>query len=252
LNRDVHISATIVLFHEEAETLRETITSFLEIPLKKTLYLLDNSATDALRDISNHPDVIYIFNKKNKGFGAANNQVISKIDAVSTHHLVLNPDISFSPSVMETLLAVLEKDSSLAMVAPKVTYPDGRLQYTCRKHPTVLGMFLRRTRIFQPYVKKRMYQEEQLAQFFYPEFIHGCFMLFKTLDFVQIEGFDPRYFLYMEDADICRKIAQAGKEIGYVPSASVVHVHRKGSAKKVHLLYHHINSAIKYFNKWGF
>ncbi len=252
MNRDIHISATIVLFHEEVEVLQKTIASFLKLPFKKTLYLVDNSTTNALKSVCVHPEVRYIFNKKNNGFGAANNQVISKIDTVSTHHLVLNPDISFSLSAVETLLVVLEKDSSLAMVAPRVIYPNGRLQYTCRKHPTILGMFLRRTRIFQPYVKKRMYQEEQLAQFFSPEFIHGCFMLFKTPDFVQIEGFDPRYFLYMEDADICRKLSITGKKIGYVPSAIVTHVHRKGSAKKIQLLYHHINSAIKYFNKWGF
>ena len=77
-------------------------------------------------------------------------------------------------------------------------------------------------------------------------------MLFKTEDFKTLEGFDERYFLYMEDADICRKIDLLGKKKLYYPKVKITHQHQRGSSKNIKLFFHHISSAIKYFLKWGF
>jgi hypothetical protein len=56
----------------------------------------------------------------------------------------------------------------------------------------------------------------------------------------------------MEDVDICRKIDEINKLKIYYPAETVLHIHRKGSAKKAKLFYHHLVSAYKYFKKWGF
>ena len=105
--------------------------------------------------------------------------------------------------------------------------------------------------MFRSYVQKREYRYTDLSVPFYPEFVHGCFLLFKTEDFVAIRGFDERYFLYMEDADICRKLANVDKKILYFPEETIQHIQKKGSAKEIKLLAFHIISAYKYFRKWG-
>ena len=252
MEKKLTISATIVLYQEEVETLQKTIDCFLEIPCDKRLFLVDNSPTDILKDQFKHPEIIYFFVGKNKGFGKGHNLVLGQIQQLSKYHLILNPDIVFKPQVIPHLIRELEHNKSVAMISPKVVYPDGALQFTCRMHPTVLELISRRLGVNKQYVQKKSYRNLDLSKPFYPEFIHGCFLLFNTNDFIQINGFDERYFLYMEDADISRKIAEIGKRILYQPTETVEHLHRRESAKSVNLFLIHMSSAFKYFKKWGF
>ncbi len=252
MKSEIKITATIVLYNEEVNELSKTIDSFLNIPISKKLFLVDNSPTDKLRALVNHPDVEYVFNGKNIGFGAGHNIVIDKIKNFSKYHLILNPDVSFKPSVISSLIKAIEKEEELAMIAPKVIFPNGEHQYSCRKYPTVLEMISRKMGIFKKYVQGREYRNGDLTKPFYPNFIHGCFQLFKTEYFVKIHGFDERYFLYMEDVDICKKIDTIGKKKMYYPNEEVVHVLKKGSSKSIQLFIHHFLSSSKYFFKWGF
>ncbi|MGK5922051.1 glycosyltransferase family 2 protein, partial [Klebsiella pneumoniae] len=66
----------------------------------------------------------------------------------------------------------------------------------------------------------------------------------------KLNGFDERYFMYLEDVDLCRRALQLTK-IYYCPETTIVHVFNKGSYKSKLLLWYHIRSAITYFNKWG-
>ena len=75
-------------------------------------------------------------------------------------------------------------------------------------------------------------------------------MLFKTADFIRIGGFDERYFLYMEDADICRTLLKNNRKILFFPQERITHIHRRGSSKSIKLAFFHIISAIKYSLKW--
>jgi GT2 family glycosyltransferase len=77
-------------------------------------------------------------------------------------------------------------------------------------------------------------------------------MLFKTTDLQTLKGFDERFFLYMEDADICRRIYKSGKKILFYPKVEIIHQHQQGSSKSIKLFIIHASSAIKYFLKWGF
>ena len=248
----MQISASIVLYNENKCDLEKTISSFLNTSFNKTLFLIDNSSSKdfLLKEIINKDDVVYIKNDENLGFGKAHNLVLDKID--SDYHLILNPDIDFNSNILNDLVEELDNNENLSMISPEVKYPNGKLQYTCRKKPTIKEMVFRRIGCNKKYVNQRQYLDKDLSKPFHPQFIHGCFMLFKTDDFVKLNGFDERYFLYMEDADICRKIKQTGKEILYYPKVNITHIYRKGSSKKIKLLFHHILSAIKYFRKWGF
>ena len=102
-------------------------------------------------------------------------------------------------------------------------------------------------------LEKHSYNKNDNLLFsFFPDFVQGSFMLFKTKDLIDLKGFDQRYFMYMEDVDICRRIDLSGKKKLYFPKVEVTHTHRKGSSKKIRLFFIHMSSIIKYFMKWGF
>jgi GT2 family glycosyltransferase len=243
------ITATIVLYHEDQEILKKTIASFLKIPLKKKLFLVDNSATRSFQNFFNDEEIEYFFPGKNIGFGKGHNFVLDKLN--SKYHLLLNPDIEFTATTILILISQLEKEHDVAFATPKVMYPNLAKQYVCRKHPTFFDLINRRIKLVPKAILKNEYRNQDLTKPFYPDFIHGCFMLFKTTDFKDLKGFDARYFLYMEDADLCREIDILGKKKLYFPEVAIVHHYQKGSAKNLKLFWFHTFSAIKYFLKWG-
>jgi GT2 family glycosyltransferase len=254
-NQNIFLTGTIVLYKSDINILKKTINSFLATPLLKTLFLIDNSPTDKLKKEFIHPEIEYFFIDKNIGFGAAHNKVIDKIKEKSTYHLILNPDVSFNSKVIPNLIKVVETDHITSLISPRVLYPNGKHQYTCRKFPTFFELIIRRSgfvkQIFSPIVAKREYRNLDLSNPFYPDFIIGCFLLFKSKDFIKINGFDERYFMYMEDVDICRKIAAINKKVLYFPKEEIIHIYKKESSKNINLFIDHISSIFQYFYKWN-
>mgnify|MGYP001122963702 FL=1 len=243
------ITAAIVLFNNDFEILNKTINSFLNIKLDKKLFLIDNSKNTQVKDIFSSSEIEYVFVGKNIGFGRAHNLILDRIH--SDFHLILNPDVEFSPDVIPILIDQLKKKATVSFITPKVIYPNKNSQYVCRKHPTLFNLINRNLNFNKRLVLKNQYRDRDLNKPFYPDFIHGCFMLFKTKDFKNLKGFDSRYFLYMEDADLCRKIDKSGKKILYYPEVEIIHQHQKGSSKSIKLFFYHLSSAFKYFLKWG-
>lgn len=252
LKNEIMITATIVLYKNEVEMLGKAIESFLSNPIQKKLFLVDNSPTDKLRYEFNHPDLEYIYIGKNVGYGTANNYVIRFIENNSHYHLVLNPDVYFNNNVILELIKELEKDEKLSVIAPKTLYPDGIFQHSCRRYPSFLELLFRRLHIFKSITDKGEYKDLDLSRPFYPDFIQGAFLLFKTSDYIKLKGFDKRYFMYMEDVDICRKIDVTQKKKLYYPEVEIYHHYTQGSAKNLKLFFHHFLSAIQYFYKWTF
>ena len=245
------ISASIVLYNQNTEILKKTVDSFLNTPIKKKLFLIDNSHSNRLESYFSNPEIEYFFIGKNIGFGRAHNLVIEKIE--SNYHLILNPDVEFNSDVIVKLIDELKRnEENISFITPKVVYPDKSFQFVCRKHPSFLDLLNRKINFSSKYLQRNEYRERDLKKSFSPDFIQGCFMLFKTKHFKELNGFDTRYFLYMEDADICRRIQSNGNKILYYPSVSIIHQHQRDSSKNIKLFFIHIISAFKYFLKWGF
>lgn len=252
----LNITASIVLYNEDLEELTNTINCFLSISLSKKLFLIDNTPEKRFKNTFNLKDVEYIGVGKNIGFGAGHNIIIDKIKVNSEFHLILNPDVIFKPNVITNLIAALKKHDKVAMIAPKVLFPNGQHQFSCRRYPSIKELFARRFPFLNPFfettIYKGQYRDKDLNTAFIAEYLTGCFHLYKTNDFVKLQGFDERYFLYMEDVDICKKIDAIGKVKIYYPQEEIFHVLKQGSSKSMKLFFRHTSSAIKYFLKWGF
>tara|TARA_R110001632_G_scaffold101693_1_gene209575 strand:- start:1956 stop:2735 length:780 start_codon:yes stop_codon:yes gene_type:complete len=256
MKKHQNLTASIVLFNEDFEILNKTIDCFLRIKnFNSKLYLIDNSRNSFFKDKFLQPNIEYYSSDKNLGFGRGHNLVLEKIKHESDYHLVLNPDVVFEPEVIDTLVIQLKKDSSLSMIAPKVLFPDGKFQHSCRRYPKISEMFFRRFSVIKnlskSIVNKGIYKDKNLDNPFYAEYLTGCFHLYKTEDFLEIGGFDNRYFLYMEDIDICKKIDAKGTRKMYFPEVEITHVLKQGSSKDYKLFFRHTTSMIKYFLKWG-
>ena len=252
MQEEKHITASIVVYKENLKVLENAIDSFLGSPLSKKLYIIDNSPSNEFKNKIQNDSVEYIYSNKNVGFGKGHNSILHKLTSENKYHLILNPDVRFHPEILEKLVLKMESNESFSMIAPRVLSSNNELLYTARRYPSLFELIFRFLGIFKKFTIRGEYKNQNHKQSFSPDFVQGSFMLFKTEDLLRLEGFDERYFMYMEDVDICRKIDLSGKRKLYFPATEIIHTHRKGSSKEFRLFFIHISSIIKYFIKWGF
>ncbi len=252
MQEEKHITASIVIYKENLKVLENAIDSFLGSPLSKKLYIIDNSPSNEFKNKIQNDSVEYIYSNKNVGFGKGHNSILHKLTSENKYHLILNPDVRFHPEILEKLVLKMESNESFSMIAPRVLNSNNELLHTARRYPSLFELIFRFLGIFKKFTIRGEYKNQNHKKSFSPDFVQGSFMLFKTEDLLRLEGFDERYFMYMEDVDICRKIDLSGKRKLYFPATEIIHTHRKGSSKEFRLFFIHISSIIKYFIKWGF
>lgn len=250
------INASIVLYHNDKEQVLKAMSSFLNTSLDVKLYLVDNSANDAFKELADVDErVEYIFNNANLGYGGGHNVAIKRsIEEGALYHLVLNPDIYFEGGVLEKLFDYMQRNKEVGHVMPKVLYPDGTNQNLCKLLPSPLDLFARRFIPLKSLVETINYKYE--LQFFdYNSvaeipFLSGCFMFLRTNVLKQNCLFDEKFFMYLEDADLTRRVSGVSKTVFY-PEVSIYHEYQRGAHKDKKLLWYFIKSAFTYFNKYG-
>jgi hypothetical protein len=148
----------------------------------------------------------------------------------------------------------MEENDKCGLVMPKILYPNGNTQYLCKLLPTPMDLIVRRFIPSHAYKEHRDYDYEMqwsgYDKIMEVPSLSGCFMFLRCSALKEVNGFDERYFMYAEDLDLCRRIGQRYKTMFY-PYVSVFHEYEKGSYKNKKLLKYHIESIVKYFNKWG-
>ena len=253
-------TACIVTYNTKKEELSKIINCFQMIELKFKLWISDNSEKDTLRNfIEKFSDdrIEYIFNNANNGFGAGHNVVIERLikgKEKSEFHLIINADVHFEKNTIEKIINYMKKNIDIGQIGPKIYEPDGKVSKSCRLLPTPLNLIFRRFFPIKSVVEKMDYNYE-MKWYDYESTIEvpilsGCFIFVRTKVLKDIGGFDERYFMYMEDYDLCRRIGKKYKTVFY-PQTKITHEHGKASYKSQKMMLMHVNSAIKYFNKWG-
>ena len=253
------VNGSIVIYHNSEEKLLRTINSFFTSNIVGDLFLIDNSKSDYFKKlIFLNKNIRYIFNNANLGYGKAHNIALRRsIEENVPYHLVLNPDVYFEKGVLEELYNFMEANKDVGLVMPKVLYPDGNIQYLCKLLPTPLDLFGRRFLNFGPF-KKIVEKRNEIYELRFTgydkimevPYLSGCFMFIRTEVLKKVGLFDERFFMYLEDTDLSRRIHRVAKTI-YYPYVHIYHEYGKGSYKSLKLLYYHIKSAIRYFNKYG-
>ena len=250
------VSVSIVLYQNDPAQVKEVMKSLLSTAPLVSVVVVDNSRDDVLRNIVEGAGAEYIFNGKNIGFGAAHNIAIRKYLSRSQYHLILNPDVTFGPETIPTLYRFMQDNPQVGLAMPKIFYPDMREQRLCKRLPTPFDLLLRR---FIGGLGKAM-ARRKLAGYLLedvdlstPRFVpnlSGCFMFVRIETLKTVGLFDERFFLYLEDVDLCRRIAEKAETVFY-PYATIIHEYGNGSYRNLNHLKLHLVSAWKYFNKWG-
>ena len=253
------LTASIVIYNTPLKQIEKVLEAVSKSNSIRILHIIDNSPSDENRDFFKSclvKDIIEFIPHENTGYGSSHNIALHRaIVAGSDYHIVLNPDIYFESNVLSELCIFMESNKDTGYILPKVTYPDGELQYLCKLLPTPADLIFRR---FLPKTKMivKMNERYELRMSGYdkimnPPCLSGCFM-FLRLSTIKEHNlfFDESYFMYCEDFDLMRRIHKVSKTV-YYPNVSIVHNHSKESYKSKKMLFVHIKSAIHYFNKWG-
>jgi GT2 family glycosyltransferase len=249
------ITVSIVAYRSDSDELEQAIRSLSGTSLRILIVIVDNSPTEELGPFCRSLGAEYIHTGKNLGFGAGHNIAIKKF-STSRYHLVLNPDVKFEPKVLEELVAFLELNESVGLVMPRVIYPDGSPQNLCKRLPTPFDVLARRTfprflkRVFRGRLSRFEFGDMDMNKVLSVPFLSGCFMLLRREVLDDIGIFDDRFFMYFEDVDLTRRIHQKYNTL-YYPGVAIIHRHEKGSYKSKRILLYSIQSAFRYFNKWG-
>lgn len=250
------LTVSIVLYNTDKEELEHTIKLLNSSPLKIKTFLVDNSRNDCLRAIAEKLGVEYIFNNSNLGYGKGHNVAIRKSASISKYHLVMNSDVDFDPYILVKAFNYMEKNADIGMLSPKIKLFNGEMQHSCRLLPTPFDLFARRfiPNSIKPLFRKKLndyiLSDRNYSKPMNVPNLPGCFMFMRLSDLMEVNGFDESIFLYVEDVDLTRRLHQITKTI-YYPEIEINHGLARESYKLTKLVLYHINSAIYYFNKWG-
>ena len=256
---DIDVSIITVTWNS-AEKISDQISS-VRLACKKYKVehvIIDNASTDDTVSLiqKDFPHIRLIQNKKNMGFGRPHNQVAAL--SCGRYFLLLNPDMRLTPGSIDTLVAWMDKKNDVGIVGPKLVDPDGNIVKDAapRRFPRMwehivllLGAARVLPRVLDGYLMKGFdcNKEQEVDS------VRGSCMLmrrtvYNTLGWV----FDPRYFIWYEDVDICREVKKMGMKVVYTPIVSCVDYvgqsfkKRDGFWKKKHFT----QSMLVYTKKW--
>jgi GT2 family glycosyltransferase len=256
LMKPLDCTASIVIFDNPPEMIRTAAEGFLSCPLNVELHVVDNSQTQALKYSLIDLPIKYHFYGCNAGYGRGHNKALEE-SSDSRYHVILNPDIIVGPSTIYTLAAFMDENPDIGIVSPKILNVDGTIQGLNKRFPTIYDLFLRRflPKTFRPLFKRRLdyYEMRDIGydHMYDVPFLSGSFMFCRTDLMKKVGGFDPAYFLYFEDADLCRRVQETHRTV-YYPSVSVVHHWKREAHKNWLFTCYFISSAFRYFNRWGY
>ncbi len=200
------------------------------------IIIIDNASSDgSVNDIQEKfPYVNVIANKINVGFGKANNQglEISKGKFI----VLLNPDTIVREDTFSKLIEFIEANKEVGMTTCKVLNPDGTLQLACRRSfpgpwtsftkITGLSNFFPKSKLFSKYNLTYLDENKENEV----DAISGSFMMFTREVYEKVGGFDPQFFMYGEDLDLCYRVQSAGYKVFYTPTTEIIHY--KGESTK--------------------
>jgi glycosyltransferase involved in cell wall biosynthesis/GT2 family glycosyltransferase len=200
----------VVVTYESAGHLRACLGC---LPGEARTVVVDNCSSDASAAIAEEEGAVVVRNAANTGFAAAANQGAALGDADLI--LFLNPDAAIPVADLERLVDALRADPTAAVAGPRLVHPDGTDQRPWWPFPSASRSWLEATGLLRLVPERRRR---------HVPFVVGACLLVRRGAFEAMGGFDETFWLYGEEADLCRRAAGVGWRVRYVPEAVAVHV----------------------------
>jgi GT2 family glycosyltransferase len=249
------ITISIVLYKTPLDQLERCICSLQKIKQSSIVCIIDNSPINNYAELLNkYLNIIYIHNPSNPGFGAAHNKAIRILKQTNAEfHLVINADVHFDSDVISPMICYMVLNNEVGLMMPKIFNSDGTIQRLCKLVPSPQDLLLRRSFFRKLKILSNCNFELHASGYdkiMFVPYLSGCFMLTRHKVLAEVGFFDERFFMYPEDMDLTRRIAERYETI-FFPEVSVFHEHGAASHKSLKMFLIHAYNLIKYFNKWG-
>lgn len=265
MNNNKELSIIIVNYKNYKLTIKciSSIISTVNNLNYEIIVIDNNSPNDSFEKIKDkfiqETKVNIIKNKKNSGFGGANN-LGAKLSK-GKYLLFLNPDIIVLKDAINIMLYSLKKYDDIGLISGKLLNDDYTIQYSCRTILPFNKFLVCRTPLSKFIGKEK--KEEINSIYLMKDYNHnykkevdwvmGACMLLEKSFFLKLEGFDDKYFMYFEDVDLCFKVKANNKKVIYLPQARMVHLHNQESTKKFNkMTLIHLKSMCRFYFKYYF
>jgi N-acetylglucosaminyl-diphospho-decaprenol L-rhamnosyltransferase len=193
--------------------------------LEIEVIVVDNASSDGSADLAKQrfPEAAVIASETNLGFGKACNLAFGQ--ARGRYVLLLNQDTALAPEALQKLVDVAEARPEAGAIGPRLEYSDGSFQYSAFHFPDFRQAFFGFFDVvpIDSPINGR-YRRDEYERPFAAEHLLGACLLLRREALEQIGGFDPRFFMYFEETDLCARLRRAGWQNLYTPSARVTHV----------------------------
>lgn len=243
----------VIVTHNSTPALKSCLASLHQTleGVEAELVVVDNGSNDDSPEQIRHqfPNALVVVNDRNRGFAAACNQALK--ETTGEFVLLLNPDVRLDSGCLDSLRSVIQDDHKAGAVAPRMRYADDSFQATCRRFPTIYNMLFSRGSILgKLFGGSRIYTLPDYPETTIVDAVAATVLMISRSLMVRMGGFDERFFLYMEDTDLCLRLKSLGYHNYFVPTAGGVHDWGQGSnvGSAMRACRHHL-SVWRYFLK---
>lgn len=245
----------VIVGYRSLDCLKSCIESLrLQENVDFEIIVVDNDSRDGTAEfLGESRNIKSVVLDRNRGFGAAAN--IGAGEAEFKYLFILNPDTVVPSGALKKLRDAVESLPGFGLLAPVLEYPDGRVQLSARAFPGRRDFLLSRG---SPLFKLGITGEKE-AGYILPggdeplevPAVSATAIMVRTSLFAEVGGFDERFFMYLEDIDLCRRIREKGSPVILLPEVKIRHSWRKSSSRRPYFAsFHHHLSVIKYFSKY--
>ena len=243
--------SVIIINYNTFQLIIDCIKSILEQTNKTNIEIIvvDNASSDGSATIIKNcfPNITILENNQNIGFGKANN--IGATIARGEFLFLLNSDTVLINDAIGYLLRYLREDKSTGICGGNLFTKDFKANHSYSiYYPSLFNIFIYRSRLLKLFGKAEIFNRSEKNK--EVAIINGADLFIRKSLFEQLEGFDPNYFMYIEDGDLCLRAKKLGFRIQSIPSAKIIHYQGKSSTSSAKLIME-ISSYIYYFKKHG-
>lgn len=245
-------TSVIIVNYNRIDLTRRSIKSVLRFVPDVEIIVVDNNSTESgIEELSKDFKQIKIIRlSKNYGFGYGNNR---GAEIASGEYLFfLNNDAYLVENTSLVLSDYLDQNEDIAVVGPKLIFPDNKFQLSFGWAPSIINEL--RTRRLQNGLHKSYDRFVNIVTTRYNkisevDWVTGAAMMIRRNLFEKVNGFDEKYFMYFEDSDLCKRIKNCGYKICYYPGTTVVH-QTNATAEGIETInYEYRKSQLYYYKK---
>jgi N-acetylglucosaminyl-diphospho-decaprenol L-rhamnosyltransferase len=246
----VNLSAVIVSYNVR-DLLLQCIASLRADGIEH-IVVVDNASSDGSADAARAAGVEVVALDANLGFGSGANRGVARTD--TPYVVVCNPDLEVEPGANKALTEVLDGDRTVALVAPRIETPDGRLYPSARTFPDMVDAaghaFLHFVWRDNPFSRRYKMLDWDHSTAGDVDWVAGTYFMARRTAWDAVGGFDEDFFMYLEDVDLCWRLRDAGWRTRYEPAARVVHaIGRSTDQTPYRMIAEHHRSLLRYATK---